>query len=433
MENRLHTQTKNKLHLPSRLVTVEDHDQNPPEKIIKSKINKRQMTLYIGTYNVRTLSTYPRLLELTECLKNIKFDIIGFSEIRKLGNTIEEHEEFIFYYIGVTPGQYGVGFIVKKYLKKHILSFTGLSERVALLKMNINGLDVSIIQVYAPTETSSDEELELFYSTVDKAIHLSANNVIVMGDFNAKVGKTNPNETTTGNYGYGERNCRGNRLIDFARENNFAIMNTFFKKNNKQRWTWRSPNGKAKNEIDYILTNLHRNIYNIQVLNITYPSDHRPLRAALNILPRKRSRCKFGQCPIYQLNNEEETQTYKQMLNSYLTNMLENWGDEVAAQNHYDDIINAIDTSLKKAHELPSNTNPGKNEALSARTKALIYRRQELQKTKPKSRTMKNELKALYKLISKRINLDYKAHRTRTIEKQNILLLEIVSKKRTRN
>ncbi|XP_062525575.1 craniofacial development protein 2-like [Bombyx mori] len=322
------------------------------------------------------MSTYSRLLELTECLKNINFDIIGLSETRKLGNTIEEHDEFILYYIGDTPGLYGVGFIVKKYLKRYITSFIGLSERVALLRMNIDSLELSIIQVYAPTEASSDEELEFFYSTVDKAIQLSENNIIVMGDFNAKIGQTNPNETVTGNHGYGDRNCRGNRLIDFAHENNFAIMNTFFKKTNKQRWTWRSPNGKIKNEIDYILTNLHRNIYDIQVLNITYPSDHRPVRASLNIVPKTKSRRKFGQCPRFQLKNEEEAETYKQTLNSNLINLLEDRRDEDTVQNYYDDITNAINNSLKKAHEVSSNRNSVKKQVLSARTKALICRRQ---------------------------------------------------------
>lgn len=156
-----------------------------------------------------------------------------------------------------------------------------------------------------------------------------------MGDFNAKIGQTNPNETATGKHGYGDRNCRENRLIDFAHENNLAIINTFLKKNNKQRWTWRSPNGIIKNELDYILTNLHRNIYNIQVLNITYPSDHRPVRAALNILPRPKSRSKIGQCLRYQLNNEEKTQTYKRTLNSCLTNLLESWRDEDTVQKRY--------------------------------------------------------------------------------------------------
>lgn len=59
-----------------------------------------------------------------------------------------------------------------------------------------------------------------------------------MGDFNAKVGQPIPNETITGNYDYGNRNCRGDRLIDFAYENKLATMNTFFIKNKNKRWTW---------------------------------------------------------------------------------------------------------------------------------------------------------------------------------------------------
>ncbi|GBP17400.1 Putative uncharacterized transposon-derived protein F52C9.6 [Eumeta japonica] len=220
---------------------------------------------------------------------------------------------------------------------------TGLSERVALLRINVNTLELSIIQVNAPTEASSDEELEFFYSTVDKAIQLSDNNIIIMGDFNAKIGQTNPNEPATG---YGYRNCRGKRLIEFTHENNFAFMNTFFKK----------------------------------IIN------------------------KDGLGDLL-------------MLNSYSISLLENWRDEDTVNNHYDDFTNAIDASLKKAYDVSSSTNPVKNQALSARTKALIYRRQELQKTKPKSRAMKNELKALYKFISKLINLDYKAYRVRIIEK----------------
>ncbi|GBP17305.1 hypothetical protein EVAR_17793_1 [Eumeta japonica] len=110
-------------------------------------------------------------------------------------------------------------------------------------------------------------------------------------------------------------------------------------------------------------------------------------------------------------------QTYNQKFNSCLISLLENWRDEDTVNNHYNDVINAIDASLKKFYEVSSSINPEKNQSLSARTKALIYRRQELQKTKPKSRAMKNELNALYKLISKLINLDYKAYRTKIIEK----------------
>lgn len=399
---------------------MEDHDQNPPEKtkyFPKYTINNTHNTLYIATYNVKTLSTYPRLLELTESLKNVKYDIIGLSEVRKLGNTIEEHDEFIHYYIGETSGLFGVGFIVKKHLKSCIKSFTGLSERVALLKMNIGNFELSIIQVYAPTEASTEEELELFYSTIDKALRLSGKKIIVMGDFNAKIGQPNPNEIVTGNYGFGIRNGRGDRLIHFAYENNLNIMNTFFKKTKKQKWTWKSPNGITKNEIDYILSNLQKNIQNIQVLNITYPSDHRPVRAAVNILSKTKNRSKYGQCPTSQLKNKEDIQKYTQSLNSILLNLPKNWSEEETVQNCYDKITNAIDTSLKKVKEFLPSTTIEKKQIISARTKDLITRRQEIQKIKPKSRALKNELKALYKLISRRINQDYKAHRTTIIEK----------------
>lgn len=136
--------------------------------------------------------------------------------------------------------------------------------------------------------------------------------------------------------------------MDFAYENNLAIMNTFFKKNNKQRWTWKSLDGNTINEIDYILTNLPRNVHNIEVLNITYPSDHRPVRAAFNILSRSKNRSKFGKCSRSQLSSEEEVQTYIEPLNICSSNLLDYWNENDTVQNCYDKIKNARDISLKK-------------------------------------------------------------------------------------
>lgn len=69
-----------------------------------------------------------------------------------------------------------------------------------------------------------------------------------MGDFNAKIGQPRPDEYLVMKpNGYGERNERGQTLIDFALENQLAILNTFFKKKTKRRWTWLSPNKLYKN------------------------------------------------------------------------------------------------------------------------------------------------------------------------------------------
>ncbi|GFO28618.1 craniofacial development protein 2-like [Plakobranchus ocellatus] len=55
-------------------------------------------------------------------------------------------------------------------------------------------------------------------------------------------------------FGTGEKNVRGERLINFEEESNLIIANTLFKKPEKRMWSWESPDGTARNEIDFIMT-----------------------------------------------------------------------------------------------------------------------------------------------------------------------------------
>lgn len=98
-------------------------------------------------------------------LKNTEKDVLGILEGRRLGTSIQVYDSYIFCYTGETRGLYGVGFIVKKYLKRNIMSFSGISERIALLSLNMNGYQLDILQVYAPTEASKDDEVDYFYNT----------------------------------------------------------------------------------------------------------------------------------------------------------------------------------------------------------------------------------------------------------------------------
>jgi endonuclease/exonuclease/phosphatase family metal-dependent hydrolase len=73
-------------------------------------------------------------------------------------------------------------------------------------------------------------------------------------------------------------------LIQFAEEHNLFILNTFYKKPPTAKWTWRSPDGKTKNEIDFILSNSRGNVEDVQVLNdLKFDSDHRMVRATLKL------------------------------------------------------------------------------------------------------------------------------------------------------
>ena len=49
------------------------------------------------------------------------------------------------------------------------------------------------------------------------------------------------------------RNEAGQRLIEFCQENALVIANTFFQKHKRRLYTWTSPDGQHRNQIDYIL------------------------------------------------------------------------------------------------------------------------------------------------------------------------------------
>ena len=110
--------------------------------------------------------------------------------------------------------------------------------------------------MYAPISESTEEDIDLFYKDLDTAKNHSKSQdvVIIMGDFNAKVGNERVDEVV-GDHCLGQRNERGERPIDRARMHDMIIGNTWFKHHARKLWTWKSPEDNAKNQIDYIMTN----------------------------------------------------------------------------------------------------------------------------------------------------------------------------------
>ena len=115
---------------------------------------------------------------------------------------------------------------------------------MAELTVRINKrCQLTCVQVYLPTTSYSDEEIEKVYEEIDIIINRKAHYIIVMGDFNAKVGPGEIRETCTRSYGIGTRNRRGDMLVEFVERHKLTILNTFFKKRLNRRWTWIYING----------------------------------------------------------------------------------------------------------------------------------------------------------------------------------------------
>uniref|UniRef100_A0A914WVW6 Endonuclease/exonuclease/phosphatase domain-containing protein n=1 Tax=Plectus sambesii TaxID=2011161 RepID=A0A914WVW6_9BILA len=151
-----------------------------------------------------------------------------------------------------------------------------------------------LIQVYAPTSTHSDTVYDAFLDDVSTLVARRGqrfSQTIIMGDFNAKIGMQQRNECALGRFGFGVCNERGKRLADFCNNNRLFVLNTLFHKSPQRKWTWRSPNGTTKNEIDYIISNDRRNVADVSVLSsFNTGSDHRLIRATFNVIRRLRPR-----------------------------------------------------------------------------------------------------------------------------------------------
>ena len=74
-----------------------------------------------------------------------------------------------------------------------------------------------------------------------------------MGDWNAKVG-SQETPGVTGKVGLGVQNEAGQKLIEFCQENALVIINTLFQQHKRSLFTWTSPDGKHRNQIDCILS-----------------------------------------------------------------------------------------------------------------------------------------------------------------------------------
>ncbi|CAH2098271.1 unnamed protein product [Euphydryas editha] len=242
--------------------------------------------LTLVTHNIHTLRCDKRIVKLEEEINRLQWDILGLSEVRREGeDTITLKSGNLFYYReGDQQSQGGVGFIVRTSLIGYIVAIGSVSNRVAYLILRVcKRYSLKVIQVYAPTSAHPDEEVEAMYKDIIRAIHTNKTYFnVVMGDFNAKI-SIKDDELRVEQFGYEQRNPRGQRLANFLEKAELFMMNSF-QKPPYRKWTWMSPGGSTTNEIDFTMTT-RRQIFNdvTVIYMVKTGSDHLLVRGTLNI------------------------------------------------------------------------------------------------------------------------------------------------------
>ena len=77
---------------------------------------------------------------------------------------------------------------------------------------------------------------------------------MLLGDFNAKVGRENIFKPTIGQESLHEgSNDNGVRLVNFTISENLVVKSTMFPHRNIHKYTWTFPDDKTHNQIDLVL------------------------------------------------------------------------------------------------------------------------------------------------------------------------------------
>ena len=149
-------------------------------------------------------------------------------------------------------------YIILIFCELCVLGCTPISSRLITIRVSAKPMNVTIIQVYAPTSDHEDQEVEELYEQIKNTLKKVPKKdlIIIQGDSNAKI-RPDAYEVwpgTVGRYGVGETNDRGLRLLEFASSHRLTIANTLYPNKTSRRTTWHAPNGKTHNQIDFIMT-----------------------------------------------------------------------------------------------------------------------------------------------------------------------------------
>lgn len=180
-----------------------------------------------------------------------------------------------------------------------------------------------LISCYAPTNVSDDAEKEEFYNILGECIKSVPrnHNIILAGDFNARVGKDyNQWRNVIGKHGLEEVNDNGLRLLQLCALENLSIMNTLYQQKDKYKATWKHPRSKKWHMIDFIITRKQKASTVLRCRAMRGPqcdTDHFLVRATIKLTPPNHKTEKIERTPLINcqaLKNEDIKHKYKEQL-----------------------------------------------------------------------------------------------------------------------
>jgi hypothetical protein len=182
-------------------------------------------------------------------------DILGISEMKWIGSGHFRSTNNTVMYSGHNAHRKnGVGIIITNQVSKSLIGYKAVNNRIIYIKVKAHAVNITCVQVYAPTSSAETADIEDFYRNLHSVLKEIPKKevLILMGDWNSNIGK-GEEPGTVGRYGLGNINEAGERLLVFCEENALFLANTYFEQPERRLYTWTSPDGQYKNQINYII------------------------------------------------------------------------------------------------------------------------------------------------------------------------------------
>ena len=197
----------------------------------------------LATWNVEGLrgDSSVKRYELIHHMREYDIDIVCIQETHLRGAEYFSIEGFTFFLSGgsVDAGRShsGVGFVVSPGASRAVITFHAYTDRVACLKLKVNGGTVSLISVYCPHSGHDAEVRRQLFADLGGLMRKSTQHTttLVLGDFNARLHRCQDSEhNVIGPHVFGgcASNCdthsNGDLLLEFCVAWEMVVANTFF-------------------------------------------------------------------------------------------------------------------------------------------------------------------------------------------------------------